>query len=260
MKLFKKMLAGVAVAAALTTSAQATPITVGGITWDPDWSNGLASPFNLQDFLASFNFLQYFVPVSCGAGCTTQELVGYGEVYDLNGAAILPASTTGGDASSFAPGRELTFTLSDLVVTGTGVNTFTGGSLNIYSDNHNDFNLYGGGTMAQASNTDLSEAWLTLTAVSSQFTSTASVGADPLTSGQLVVQWSVTGGLAADNFDTNFYVTSDVGSRASATFIDGVAVGNGTLTGNSIPEPESLTLVGLGLLGLAASRRRKIIK
>jgi len=38
---------------------------------------------------------------------------------------------------------------------------------------------------------------------------------------------------------------------------DGVLKGGFELTGNSIPEPASIALLGLGLLGFAGSRRRK---
>ena len=248
MKLFKKVLAGVAVAAAMA-SAHASPITVGGITWDPDWFASSTS----QDFKMEFSFTQFFVPAG-----PTIALNGYGEAFAMNGVSSDQFSTTGGSAFSFAPGRELTFKLSGLNVTGTGLNTFSGGSLVLYSDNGNDFNNnINGPTGAGATNTDLGGAWLILNAVSSQFVSNSPDVNNPLQSGQLTVQWEVTGGLAASNFDTNFYTTYDARTRASAEFENGFATGNGTFTANSIPEPESLALVGLGLLGLAAARRRK---
>jgi len=56
MKLFKKALAGVAVAAALATSAQASMITVGGVTWDPDATGTLAD----NDFTARYSLVQWF--------------------------------------------------------------------------------------------------------------------------------------------------------------------------------------------------------
>ena len=243
MKLFKKVLAGVAVAAALATSAQASMINIGGVSWDPDAA---------IDFKAEFSFLQFF----SGA-----ELKGYGEIFKLNGVSVDQASTTGGAIGTFAPGREVTFSLYGLYATGTGQNTFSGGFLDIYSDNNNDYNVdVNGANNAAATNTDLGTAWLKLQAVSSQFATNSPDLSNPLLSGQLTVQWTVIGGLAASNFDTDFYQTSDVRSRASAEFINNVATGNGTINANTIPEPESLALVGLGLLGLAASRRRKSVK
>lgn len=176
----------------------------------------------------------------------------------MNGVSSDQYSTTGGGALSFAPGRELTFSLGGLVVTGTGQNTFSGGYLNLYSDNHNNFNNnLNGATGAGATDTDLGGAWLMLQAVSSQFISTSPDVNNPLQSGQLNVQWEVVGGLAAGNFVNNFYTTYDARTRASAEFEGQTATGNGTFNANTIPEPESLVLVGLGLLGLAAARRRK---
>src|ERR1035437_10091268 len=70
MKLFKKVLAGVAVAAALVTSAHASPITVDGVTWDPN----AVTDFTSQ----SINMRQII-------NTTTGELTGYGIITAING-------------------------------------------------------------------------------------------------------------------------------------------------------------------------------
>lgn len=81
---------------------------------------------------------------------------------------------------------------------------------------------------------------------------------------------AVTGGAAAGAFNTNT-LTTEAGNSADASFIMSISkptpgdVGNnnwlgkttGDISGYSVPEPGSMALAGLGLLGLAGLRRRK---
>jgi len=262
MKLLKY---SVAAAALLSVSAvSAAPINVGGVVWDPDAPSAGAD----KDFTARFEFNQWFTtgadavanadgasptvdpakilnPNTVGIGDTLQ---GVGEVFRLNG-----------DSSGFCPSCELTFVFGGFEVT--GATTLSDGWFRLYVDSSPDFDV--AGVPLQSAEAADGNLWLELEVDTNQFTSAGGFG-----SGFLTTFNSAIGGLAQANFDTNFFVTSDLRSSASALFEfidttgDGqddswIATSTGEIKGDSIPVPAPLALIGVGLALVGFSSRKR---
>lgn len=254
---FKKMLGAVAAAAALASgAAHAAPVTVLGVTWDPN--AGI-------DFL-SVGTINETVAVTAG-----QQIQGYGRITEIN------------DVSTFCSGCELTYTFSGYTLLNSLTGTlgeafqFFGGVLDIFVDNTPN---YSASNPSSAGNGTL---WLSMVGNTSAFASlgytfnetligtltspsTAALGS---IAGQGTGYLDVVGGAAKAYFDTNsqiggsdFLYTSTFAPR-NTPVVDGAISythsGGISVSGDSraVPEPGALALLGLGLAGLAAVRRNK---
>lgn len=237
MKLFKRLLAGVALAAA-TVTTHAAMINVGGVTWDPD------APGDFSGMWADIS--QYIISPS-------GELTGFGKITKIN------ASTT------FCSGCELTFeyggylpVTAGALPTTTGTIGYTNGWVKMYVDSTPDAPEAMGLNQANATDGVL---WLDLVGhaldgvtLTQTKSNTGTLGGDGL--------WDVIGGLAQGNLNTNTEADgADLMFTMSYTDFRTplISSGTGNLHGNSIPEPGSLLLLGLGLLGVASARARKKI-
>jgi len=253
------------VLALASISASAGEMTVGGVTWDPDYQS-----FGGTDFLSAGYFTQWYTappgstPTSIdGAvvppGTVGAVLQGVGEIQGFNGRT---ATTTPFVCATC----ELTFSFGGLVFD----NDLTDGSLfdltasqtsgffNIYFDDDltdgTDFDAYNISSAADASKAIDGELFLGLS-----FNILKEGAGFTVTNGTIDSLWDVTGGSAAYHFDTNSDLFGTDLRFNATTFFQGLTAASvGIATGNTIPEPTSLAIFGLGLLGLAgASKRRK---
>jgi len=245
MKLFKKLLAGVALAAAAATSAQAATINVGGVVWNPD------APL---DFSGTTATLSQFINPASG------ELSGFGVVTTINGTGV----------STFCPGCELTVQYGGYMPVGAGAVPgpagggtqifYTGGFVKVFVDHTPNADASDPLALSLANATD-GNLWLDM--VGHAVNGVTLTGFNFFPSFLLGKGlWDVVGGLAQGNLDTN---TKEDGADLSFTnsftsFPTNsplFSTGTGNFQGNSIPEPGSLLLLSLGLLAIASARARK---
>ena len=241
-------------------SASASNITVGGVTWDPEYQSLFS-----KDFVGSGGFAQWFSNAglsAAGAPNLAAEqpgfpstigsmLQGVGEIGSFNGQSDFVCATC--ELTFTFGGIEFDNDLSDGSVYDLAA-TAASGFFNVYFDNTADFDL--GSASNQAAVDAAADGSLFL---SLGFANLVEVTGYTPQKGGLETYWNVTGGTAAEYFDTESELFgSDLGFTATVDFQGGkYGTAIGLASGNTIPEPTSLAIFGLGLLGLVGAARRK---
>jgi len=258
-RIVKALTAGFVLASSASFAGAAT-IDVGGVNFDP------TSPF---DFVTHGGL---FEQVISHLGDTVQ---GFGLINNINQMT---------QSSQFCPTCQLTYTFGgfQLIDSDPAHLTFTGGWVNFYVQDTSAANYTAYDATKSGGNAGDGTLWLSLVG----HTDTRAGYSDPGTlfgkidsgtlgtgteRGQGGGLLDVTGGLAAQNINTNSQVDSDGGLadlNFTSTFLPtqpGAVTagappltGDATFTGNSIPEPTTVLLLGIGLcaVGYAGKQRQ----
>lgn len=252
-----KLTASLVAVAALSFGSSAQALNVGGVVFDPDSAFDFYSTSNLYETIG----------VAVG-----DKFSGYGQITSIN--------LTG--PSAFCPTCELTYEFGGYELTASTIlpvpaigDTFAakGGWLNLYVQDTSavGYTAFNATNKSTASDGVL---WLALAGANGIYgapdtlqgslTAVSSLGL----TGQGTGYFDVVGGLAMAFLDTNgepggsdlTYTSSFQPLRAPIiNGNDTVATHGGTneVFGNSIPEPTTVALLGLGLIGLSLARRSK---
>ncbi|MGB4498613.1 MAG: PEP-CTERM sorting domain-containing protein [Methylococcaceae bacterium] len=294
MNIFKKTILGAALAVA-SSGAFAGLVNVAGVVWEPDALSDLTTDANMFESFASavgqnvtgYGMVTQFNGLGQTIFCSACELT-YSFSYQMTYANTVIASVynSGTNKTSVTYKEDIwnsgsnsinTTTYTDILTgnkttsdpykVGSADFAFSGGIVEFFVDSTPDFNI-NTVTGLKLSNAIDGVSFLKATQNGVLSGSATNLFNPLLIKGSGMGYMNVVSGLAASYFDTNYFILNNNADLSfSSSFQNGAGIKetgyivNGTVTfaGDSkhIPEPTSLALLGMGLLGFGASRMKK---